>query len=113
MPEFLLVNALASATAGLVGRLVCHPLDTCKSKLQVEDSIKNLSQIVRRTWLTEGLSGFYRGVGVVLVGGIPGVCIYLTSYEVCRDYLLEQSDLAKRSPFSVYLASGMVAEAAW
>jgi hypothetical protein len=29
-----------------------------------------------------GILGFYKGFGAVLVGGIPGVSIYLTSYEV-------------------------------
>lgn len=30
----------------------------------------------------EGLAGFYRGIGAVVVGSMPGVGIYLTSYEV-------------------------------
>jgi len=112
MSDSLLVNALASATSGLIARLACYPLDTAKALVQADDSVNKFSQVVRRTWVREGIRGFYRGVGVVIVGGIPGVCIYLTSYEQCRDVLLKESEIARSSPFAVYLASGMVAEAA-
>ena len=30
----------------------------------------------------EGVSGLYRGVGAVLLGGVPATSIYLTGYEV-------------------------------
>lgn len=32
----------------------------------------------------EGFAGFYRGIGAVLVGGIPATSVYLTTYEVFR-----------------------------
>lgn len=64
---------LGSATAGLVARVICHPIDTVKSRLQAgQSAFRSL----------EGIGALYRGLGAVVVGGVPGVCIYMTSYEV-------------------------------
>ena len=66
-------TVLGSATAGLVARLICHPIDTVKSRLQAgQSAFRSL----------EGIGALYRGLGAVVVGGVPGVCIYMTSYEV-------------------------------
>ena len=66
---------LGSATAGLVARVICHPIDTVKSRLQAgQSAFRSL----------EGIGALYRGLGAVVVGGVPGVCIYMTSYEVMR-----------------------------
>jgi len=32
----------------------------------------------------EGITGLYRGIGAVLLGGIPGTFLYLSGYEVCN-----------------------------
>lgn len=64
---------LGSATAGLIARVICHPIDTIKSRLQAgQSALRSL----------EGIGALYRGIGAVLIGGVPGVCIYMTSYEV-------------------------------
>jgi hypothetical protein len=86
------VNVLGSSTAGLISRFLCHPIDTIKSrkqsgiKLYTEANASTASMLLS-TLRNEGLSGIYRGFGAVAIGGTPGVCLYLTSYEVCR-YLL-------------------------
>jgi solute carrier family 25 citrate transporter 1 len=66
-------TVLGSATAGLISRVLCHPIDTIKSRLQA-------GQPAFRS--TESFRALYRGVGAVVLGGVPGVCIYMTSYEV-------------------------------
>ena len=66
-------TALGSATAGLVARVICHPIDTVKSRLQAGQSAFRAQ---------EGIRTLFRGLGAVVVGGVPGVCIYMTSYEV-------------------------------
>jgi solute carrier family 25 (mitochondrial citrate transporter), member 1 len=69
---------LGSATAGLIARVICHPIDTIKSRLQAgQSAVRSL----------EGFGALYRGIGAVLVGGVPGVCIYMTSYEVIAIFL--------------------------
>eukprot|EP01039_Chlorochromonas_danica_P004665 gene4665-5111_t len=103
-------TCLASGLAGAVGRFVCHPIDTLKAKLQVTDRKITLRKIVSRTWQEEGVAGFYRGVTAVLLGGVPGVCVYILTYESCKARL-ETFSHHQHSPFLSYLGSGMVAEA--
>jgi hypothetical protein len=109
--EQVIMNTLSSATAGLIGRFVCHPMDTCKAKLQVTDTRK-LKDIIRSTWSKEGIRGFYQGLGAVLIGGVPGVCVYITTYDFCRDRMMK-TKFGTDNPFPVYLSSGMTAEALW
>jgi len=81
---------VSSAVAGVVGRLFCHPLDTCKARLQVQtlsaahDSsmYRHTADALVRTARHEGLRGLYRGFSVAAVGGAPATCLYLTSYEL-------------------------------
>lgn len=105
-------TCLASGLAGAVGRFICHPIDTMKAKLQVTNKEITLRQLVRRTWQEEGVAGFYRGVNAVLLGGVPGVCLYILTYESCKGRL-ETFSHHQHSPFLTYLSSGMVAEAVW
>jgi len=93
-----LTNLVSSSLAGLVGRLVCHPLDTIKARLQASTS-KNVTR-----------SGLYNGLGAALIGGVPATCLYLTSYEASKGYFAS-SPLFASSPFLVYFAAGLSAEA--
>jgi hypothetical protein len=73
-------TVLGSATAGLISRAICHPIDTVKSRLQAgQPGLRSL----------EHIGALYRGIGAVLVGGVPGVCIYMTTYEVNKRILNE------------------------
>eukprot|EP01036_Dinobryon_divergens_P040881 gene40881-54124_t len=65
---------LASASSGLVGRILCHPFDTCKARLQAPLNFAGYNTVFntfRRTVSEEGVKGLYRGIGAVLMGGIP------------------------------------------
>jgi solute carrier family 25 phosphate transporter 23/24/25/41 len=74
---------VGSALAGLLSRTIFHPIDTLKSKLQSKNpQYTTIHSTVKSTFRNQGLYGFYRGLGAVLVGGIPGVSLYLTTYEV-------------------------------
>ena len=98
-------TVLGSASAGLIARLACHPIDTIKSRLQAGQSVG-----IRELSLRE-LKALYRGVGAVVVGGVPGVCIYMTSYEMAKNFLATQP-LFGGSSFATYFTAGMIAEAA-
>ena len=106
----------ASTMSGVFARFICHPLDTCKARLQASSSTavtamyENVWHVLRQTWRQEGLAGFYRGIGVSLVGSAPATCLYLTSYEQSKDWL------AQLGPFATYptlchLTAGLFAEA--
>jgi hypothetical protein len=74
-----------SATAGFISKFIFHPIDTCKSRIQAAlktAEYKTTAEAFKDTLTKYGIRGLYRGFGAVLVGGIPGTCIYLTSYEV-------------------------------
>jgi len=117
----LIVNGFGSATASIISRLVTHPLDTAKARLQSYNSsnsgvrYKGTIDVLRRTAQTEGISALYGGFGAIVVGGTPGTMIYLCSYDICKDYLTKLSSDADESrwtlpDFSVHFLSGMLAE---
>ena len=88
---------LASSAAGFVSRVICHPIDTLKARLQAPQ-------------LGAPRHGLYRGLTAALVGGVPATCMYLTSYELCKK-TLSATPVLEDSPFAVYFVSGMAAEA--
>ena len=78
------ISVLGSCTAGLFGRLIFHPIDTAKSRIQspVYSSYPGTLAMITRTARYEGIRGLYQGLGASIVGGLPATCIYLTLYEV-------------------------------
>jgi hypothetical protein len=112
MSNDFLVSTVSSSLAGLLARSICHPIDTCKAKLQSADTFRGVLDVVRTTYRKEGVPGFYRGLGAVLVGGVPGVCVYISTYEASKEHL-QQYSWIRANPFLSYFASGMVAEAVW
>jgi hypothetical protein len=57
-------SMLAGASAGIVARLPCHPIDTIKAKLQVDiGSGGSFWRTLRTTVRAEGVPGLYRGIG--------------------------------------------------
>ncbi len=104
----LLSNALGSATAGIISRLLTHPLDTAKARLQAPPSLltaatnarinsnvppvnpphyRGVRDVLLRTYKAEGISSLYRGFGAIVVGGTPGTMTYLCSYEWIKNRL--------------------------
>ena len=107
-----IVSISSSALAGLMARFVCHPIDTCKAKLQSGDTFTGLNDLVRKTLRNEGVRGFYQGIGAALMGGVPGVCVYISTYETSKKNL-ERYDWIRKNQFASYFISGMAAEAVW
>ncbi|GAX23636.1 hypothetical protein FisN_12Hh209 [Fistulifera solaris] len=109
----LLVNVLASGMAGIIARVFTHPLDTAKARLQAvyttqqEQHYRGTVDVLRKTLRTEGIQGFYRGFGAVLVGGTPGTAIYLCGYEAAKKGLAEQY---RGNDFVIHFTAGMIAE---
>ena len=103
--DTFLPTVLGSATAGLVARVLCHPVDTVKSRLQSGQAAG------MRAFDWREVRALYRGIGAVVVGGVPGVCLYMTSYEIAKTYLATQP-VFRDSSFTTYFTAGMMAEAA-
>jgi solute carrier family 25 iron transporter 28/37 len=64
-----------SAVAALVTRTLTHPLDTLKTRSQV-----NIQRVGR-------FKDLYRGLGVSLVFSVPALSIYLSVYDGVKEQL--------------------------
>ena len=124
-------SLLASATAGFLTRIPCHPIDTCKARLQSQGAkipgmdalqagggrgsgvvayrglVDALSTIVR----AEGWRALYRGFGVTALGSAPALCLYLSSYEWCKEAAMQNLDFCRRNASMTHLTCGLFAEA--
>ncbi|KAJ0412029.1 hypothetical protein ATCC90586_004575 [Pythium insidiosum] len=104
---------LGSATAGMIGRIFCHPIDTVKARLQASTASSHggfRAHLQLHNFSLAHLRGLYRGLGVSMVGSAPATCLYLTSYEVSKD-ALHAVPLFNDNPSMLYLGAGMLAEA--
>jgi len=89
----MLMRAMAAGSAaGMTEHVFMFPIDTVKTRMQVEPraaipkqttSFTALTQIVR----TEGLARLYRGAPLVAVGAIPSHALYFGMYEATRTIL--------------------------
>eukprot|EP01026_Neomeris_dumetosa_P024381 TRINITY_DN2032_c0_g1_i9.p1 TRINITY_DN2032_c0_g1~~TRINITY_DN2032_c0_g1_i9.p1 ORF type:complete len:304 (+),score=26.41 TRINITY_DN2032_c0_g1_i9:285-1196(+) len=82
---------LAGATSGL-SRLITHPTDTIKARMQVQGIISlrssnysSLLKAVRSIYNSEGLQGFYSGFGAVAIGIIPANAAYYFGHAVGQE----------------------------
>lgn len=135
----IIYDVLGSATAGIISRVVTHPLDTVKARLQAPATsaggkaniaFRGPLDALVRTYQREGLRALYGGFGAVIVGGTPGTVVYLTGYNFFRDSTSSaiskyndgnatispvgrngESSLSQGQEFAVHFSAGMLAEA--
>jgi hypothetical protein len=110
----LTTNSLSSASAGLVSRLLTHPLDTAKARIQASTTTathyKNTLDVLVRTTRNEGFLGLYRGFGAVVIGGTPGTIAYLAGYDFFKMKLSQAQHNISIPESAVHFCSGMLAE---
>lgn len=117
----------AAAMAGGAARLLSHPLDTIKTlsftgfaghaaSSKLETKRMNFISAAKMVWDVAGPAGFYRGVGITVVGAVPGVGLYLSSYNWVSSRL--QQEVRRRCEqqgwglhAAVSFISGILAEA--
>lgn len=101
-------NVLGSASAGIIARILTHPLDTCKARLQSFNgrSYRGFSDALLSTFKERSL---YRGFSATIIGGTPGTIIYLCSYDIFKQKLLSAGDHNEENVF-VHFLSGILAE---
>lgn len=108
----LVPTMLGSATAGMLARIPCHPIDTAKARLQVQTtqaatSYRHAGHALVAIARSEGLAGLYRGFGITFLGSAPASLLYFTSYEVAKQLLARRGEAAGGA---VHFAAGMLAE---
>uniref|UniRef100_A0A0G4HM95 Mitochondrial carrier protein n=1 Tax=Chromera velia CCMP2878 TaxID=1169474 RepID=A0A0G4HM95_9ALVE len=113
------------AAAGMVSKVLTHPIDTCKAKLQVQKkgktgigapvgAYKNSFDAFKATWSRSGFRGLYAGFAIAGIGSVPAQCLYFTSYEFFRKVILSRTgggEKEKEGSFAVDFVSGFLAEA--
>src|SRR5262249_2238473 len=106
----------ASATAGMLARLPCHPLDTAKAKMQANIAAPgahpSLVSVLRETIRAQGFRGLYAGFWVTFVGSAPAACTYFTSYEFLKPFLGKvNSKIFELDSMTNHFSAGLLAEA--
>ncbi|OQR92131.1 inorganic diphosphatase [Achlya hypogyna] len=109
-PASMAATMLGSAMAGILGRVVCHPMDMAKANLQVHGQYRGAWHVITSTLHAEGVRGLYKGFGVIVLGSAPATCLYVTSYEESKKWLL-QYPVMQTSPFLSSFTAGIFAEA--
>lgn len=112
-PKSLASSSIAAAAA----RLITHPLDTIRLRIQTQlnSSPKSLRQIIPTS-----ASELYAGLPVALLFSVPALSIYLSSYEVAKRFwtpIFIDPNRSSSSPppsmieqFPAYMLSGLSAE---
>ena len=95
IPDSNLIT-VCGGLAGAASAIVSCPLDVIKTKLQAQGGFRGKSEepgLVRAKvyrgirgtakviWTEEGVRGFYRGLGPLLLGYVPTWAVYLTVYN--------------------------------
>ncbi|KAG0009561.1 hypothetical protein BGZ81_003313 [Podila clonocystis] len=80
-------NLMASSAAALCSRLCTHPLDTVKTRVQVANTPQHLFPTFLHLLRTGGL---YRGLPIALTLSVPGLSVYLTTYDLAKKALSKQ-----------------------
>ncbi|XP_065001415.1 mitochondrial magnesium exporter 1-like isoform X5 [Musa acuminata AAA Group] len=83
------------ALAGGFGEGMMHPIDTLKTRMQSQAVIsgthaqKNILQMVRNVWVSDGLRGFYRGITPGVTGSLATGATYFGVIESTKKWLDE------------------------
>ncbi|KAI9189985.1 hypothetical protein H9P43_001418 [Blastocladiella emersonii ATCC 22665] len=111
--DAFLHNVGASSVAALAGRLISHPFDTVKTRIQADPRIttKHFTPVLRRIYAHEGVAGLYRGLPIALAFSMPAVSTYLYVYDATKAAIGTSAStaLTAQSP-ATHFVSAIVAE---
>ncbi|XP_046844474.1 mitochondrial thiamine pyrophosphate carrier-like [Xenia sp. Carnegie-2017] len=96
-------SLFCGAMSGILSKIIIHPLDVVKKRLQVEgfaikevaipgpnDNMKSPSMLncIWNILKKEGMRGFYKGLKVNIIKGASSAGLSFMSYEQCCKYLM-------------------------
>lgn len=82
-----LQSAAAGATSGFLSRVITFPFDTLKARIQIYGALHHGKRVrstkaAHKLYQSEGVRGFYRGFGTIILGTIPAQALYFGGYEL-------------------------------
>lgn len=112
-----LKHVTAGAGAGWMTALTTCPLDVVKVRRQtllstVDESPRGTIATLGQLWRTEGLPGWYRGLGPTMVGLLPAFTIYFPTYHLAKLRLAAWRQTNPNRDPLVHIGAAMVAGAA-
>jgi solute carrier family 25 (mitochondrial folate transporter), member 32 len=92
------VNSFCGALGGVASGIVTCPLDVIKTRLQAQGSFRHgprrgtpmlyhgMIGTAKTIWKEDGVRGMYRGLGPMLLGYLPTWAVYMSVYDLSKDY---------------------------
>jgi|EP00037_Helgoeca_nana_P016091 solute carrier family 25 thiamine pyrophosphate transporter 19 len=77
-------NFLVGGVAGMAATIICHPLDTLRTRVVADRGNAGLHQVVVGTYASDGMGGFYRGATPSLLLIFPYSGLQFGYYMVIR-----------------------------
>jgi len=80
----------AGSVAKILATSISYPIQVVKARAQMKPNPQNpssnsVSNVIKRTWIKEGMSGFFKGLGVSLVRVTPGAAVTFCVYETVKN----------------------------
>ncbi|TIA75133.1 hypothetical protein E3P92_00839 [Wallemia ichthyophaga] len=86
-------TVICATSASLISTLAGYPLDSIKSRLQTDRSIKSISSCAHKVWSQEGFRGFFRGVWIPLWSISAVRATSFSIYTKSRDLLAKNTSV--------------------
>ena len=81
------------ATAGTIACLLCYPLDLVRTRRTTElvgqEHCRGILDAFRKVYRSEGLAGFYSGIGPTLLVAVPNFAISYPVYGTLKEHALD------------------------
>mmetsp|Transcript_15665 Transcript_15665/g.24954 ORF Transcript_15665/g.24954 Transcript_15665/m.24954 type:complete len:307 (-) Transcript_15665:47-967(-) len=99
---------LAGGTAGGMGISVLNPMEVIKTQIQASSSKTSAADVFARIWRTDGILGFWAGIGPNIARTFLVCAAELGTYDEVKTHLLK-SQLFSDGPLAHVLASASAA----
>jgi solute carrier family 25 citrate transporter 1 len=88
-------HLMAGGIAGISDAIVCHPLDTIKTRIQINPKNTNIFKTGNKILQKEGFFAFYKGLTAVTLGIGPKLSLRFFSFESYKRKLNAQDNMYK------------------
>jgi hypothetical protein len=106
------LEGVSGAMLGVIEPLLLQPFDTMKVVKQVHyqnGQSVHLADYVRATWQSQGLVGFYKGIGPTMVRNILGSSTFFAIHATIKDSLVKDNRSSTMTVWQTLGASGVAA----